>query len=410
MLKGVIFSVEDTIVTKDNQADENLRAELGKLAQYLRQRGIGFVVFTNRDWKEKNTNRTLQEALFESWGDFKYFSRLQNPNVPPKPSQKSTEYILKEMGWAQTEVLYIGASENDMITAVNGKLLFLRAKWYSDNIDYGFAFDTPKAMAKFIDTFCLREHDWCHEINNDGFKYYALAPFSTYKPEYTLYSEDARSAAKKGQGHQDFWIGAIVSSLYFSGLYLDLKFITVYPGHKSGSGNKVMDSAISIFGKCFRIKYISNLIIRHTDAIKSQTARNTGIAIDHLNQLNTINLNEKPNKSDTQQYANRIPLKGKTVLVLDDIATRGYSFEAARAFLEAAGANVVLVSWLKTINTDIDQIKVTKKFNPFEPNVFSLEDIQHVKTHSYHANIIDSLAPVELTELFQSYLNWDWPN
>lgn len=42
------------------------------------------------------------------------------------------------------------------------------------------------------------------------------------KEEYTLYSEDARAAAKHGLGHPDFWTGSLISSLYFSGIHKKL--------------------------------------------------------------------------------------------------------------------------------------------------------------------------------------------
>jgi hypothetical protein len=311
------------------------------------------------------------------------------------------------MGWQPTETVYIGSSESDMRTAVNGNLLFLRATWWANNTDYGFEFDRPKDIARFIDVFCLREHFWCHEIHDGNFQFYALAPFSTMKPEYTLYSEDARAAAKHGLGHPDFWIGALVSSLYFSGIHSEINHIAVYPGHQSGFGNLIMNDAISIFGKCFRANYIPDLIVRHTTALKSQHARNQGVQISHLNQLNTIHLNKYPHKNATTRYKTS-PLKaGKTILLLDDICTRGYSLEASRAYIERTGAKVIMASWLKTINTNIEQLGNIGPFDPYIPNTFAAPPV--AKLHYYHSNIVDHLAPAELSTTFASYKDWDWP-
>jgi len=298
-IKGVILSVEDVLFPR-GKVDQSIFKEVNKLINYFKAKNIDFVVFTNRHWTIGK--QPLEEKLKESWGDFPYFCRADDASIPAKPRTAATEYVLKKMGWNSIETLYIGASVSDMQTAVNGSLLFLRARWWANKSDYGFEFDTPKDIARFIDTFCLRDHLWCYEIHDGDFHYYALAPFSTMKPEYTLYSEDARAAAKHGRGHPDFWVGALVTSLYFSGIHQYINYITVYPGHEAGSGNSIMDEAISIFGKCFRKNYLSDLIIRHTTSIKSQVARNKGIAIDHLNQLNTIRLNGAPIKSKDRRY------------------------------------------------------------------------------------------------------------
>ncbi len=406
-IKGVILSVEDTLFPKGTTINAKVFSEVDKLIKFFKAKNIEFVVFTNRRWISSNDGKLLEDKLHERWGDFTYLSKDKNEDMPWKPKADATKYVLDLMGWKSTETIYIGASESDMQTAVNGELLFLRAAWWADKINYGFEFSSPKDIARYIDTFCLREHLWCHEIHHENFDYYALAPFSTMKEENTLYSLDARAAAKHGLGHPDFWTGALITSLYFSGLHKEIDYVSVYPGHKQGYGNNVMDEAISLFGKCFRKNYIPDLIIRHKTAIKSQTARNAGIEIDHLNQLNTIHINKLPLRTPETRYKSSPLGKGKTVLLIDDITTRGYSFEAARAFIEQTGAKVILVSWLKTINTDIYTLAPLPKFNPYIPNRF--ENVALGVTHRYRDNIVDNLAPAELTELFKKYQNWDWP-
>ncbi|EPO2189901.1 phosphoribosyl transferase [Escherichia coli] len=405
-IKGVILSVEDILVPK-GKIDSEIFAEVDKLIRYFRTKKIEFVVFTNRGWVVGDERTPLEDVLQKHWGEFKYLCRAKDKSIPGKPTADATKYVLDLMGWESTETLYIGASINDMQTAVNGELLFLRATWWADKTDYGFEFSTPKDIARFIDTFCLREHLWCHEIHDGDFNFYALAPFSTMKEEYTLYSEDARAAAKHGLGHPEFWTSALISSLYFSGIHKMINYVSVYPGHKQGYGNNIMDEAISIFGKCFRKTYIPDLILRHTTSKKSQKARNEGVAIDHCNQLNTICLNSQPHRNPRTTYKKPPLGPGKTVLLIDDITTRGYSFESARAYVQRTGAKVILVSWLKTINTDISTLGELHDFNPYQANHF--ENVPLGKSHSYRANIVDILAPAELTRLFSAYQQWDWP-
>lgn len=406
-LKGVIISIEDTLLPKGKgKFDKAIFDEVTKLIRFLQVKGIEFVVFTNRNWTLEG-NTPLEDVLKKYWGDFEYISRAKDPSVPPKPQAAATNYVMKKMGWIPTETIYIGSSENDMRTSVNGSLLFLRATWWANNTDYGFEFDSPKDIARFIDVFCLRDHLWCHEIHDGNFQFYALAPFSTMKPEYTLYSSDARAAAKFGLGHPEFWIGALVSSLYFSGIHTKINHIAVYPGHKAGFGNSVMNDAISIFGKCFRANYIPDLIIRHKTALSSHESRNKNVSISHLNQLNSIHLNKTPLKNATTRYRNSPLRTGKTVLLLDDICTRGYSLETARAYIEKTGANVIMASWLKTINSNIERLGVIGSFDPYVANKFT--NALPAKTYFYHENIVDHLAPSELSTVFASYQNWDWP-
>lgn len=403
-IKGVIISIEDTLLPK-GKVDRVTFDEVTKLIAFFKKRNIDFVVYTNRNWTFNN--RKMKDVLFERWGSFTYLSRYDDASIPAKPRAEAIRYVLNLKGWANNETLYIGASESDMQTAVNGKLLFLRATWWANKTDYGFEFDSPKDIARFVDTFCLRSHLWCHEIHDGDFNFFALAPYSTMKAEYTFYSEDARNAAKHGSGHPDFWLGALISSLYFSNVHNEVDYICVYPGHKSGAGNEIMNDAITIFGNCFRKAYIKDLIVRHTTAIKSQKARNSGMEIDHLNQLNTINLNPYPRRANGVAYKNNPLRKNKTVLLIDDITTRGYSLESARAYIEQTGAKVIMASWLKTVNTDIAQLGFLGNFNPYVANTFLKAPVE--KIHRYRDNIVNVMAPVELNNILKGYENWDWP-
>lgn len=409
-LKGVILSVEDTLVNM-GKIKQDVFEEVEKLMAFFKTRGIKPILLANQ--KRTLTDNTtgevkdLYDALEEKFEDLSVFTRLRDPKVPPKPQRAATEYVLKEMGWESNEVIYLGSDDDDMRTAVNGDILFLRATWYSNNTDYGFEFSCPKEVARFIDTLCLRDHFWSHEIKDGDFEYYALAPFSTYKEAFRKYSENARAAAKFGQGDVDFWLGALVTSMYFTGIHKRINFIAAYPGHGAGVDNDKMNSDLLTFGKCFRKNYLHNLIERHTTALKSQTARNQGIALDHHNQLNTIKLNQLPTRNYNQQYA-RSPLgRNKTVLLVDDICTKGWSLDTARKYIEKTGAKTIMVTWLKTINTNYCSIGDLGEFNPYTANNFT--NIPMGREYSYHAHLVDHSASEELGEQLDQYLNWDWP-
>ncbi|EGX6964193.1 TPA: phosphoribosyl transferase [Vibrio alginolyticus] len=409
-LKGVILSVEDTIMNM-GRIDEDVFREVEKLMAFFKLRGITPVLLANQKRTFTNSDtgevRDLYDVLDDHFEELVIFTRLRDPKVPPKPQSAATEYVLNNMGWESNEVVYIGSNDDDMRTAVNGSILFLRATWYSNNTDYGFEFSEPKEVARFIDTLCLREHFWSHEIIDGDFEYYALAPFSTYKEAFRKYSENARAAAKFGQGDVDFWLGALVTSMYFTGIHKRINFITAYPGHKAGVDNDKMNIDLLTFGKCFRKKYLHNLIERHSDALKSQTARNQGIALDHHNQLNTIKLNRLPIWNYNRPYTNPPLGRGKTVLLVDDICTKGWSLDAARKYIEKTNAKVVMVTWLKTINRNYCSIGDLGNFNPYQVNTFA--DVPMAQEYNYHTYLVDHNASEELGDQLEQYLNWDWP-
>ena len=412
-LKGIILSVEDVLINQ-GKIDQKVFEQVDLLMKFFKLRGIKPVLLANRRWTVTDSTTGKEQILFdvlkEKYDDLVIFSRHFDNNIPPKPQKAATAYILKEMSWQTNEVVYIGSNENDMRTAVNGNLLFLRASWYNDNTDYGFKFSEPKQIARFIDTLCLREHFWSHEIKDGDFEYYALAPFSTMRSDYARYSSDAKAAAKFGQGHPDFWLSALVTSMYFTGIHERIDFIAAYPGHQAGVGNDKMNGDLMTFAKCFRKGYLHDFIVRHKTAMKSQTARVQGRTLDHLNQLNTIHLNKLPTKNYADKpYTNQPVKRGKTVLIVDDICTRGYSFESARKYIEETGAKTILVSWLKTINTNIAGLGATAKFNPHIPNLFNHDSAPLGTSYSYHQHLVDHQASDELGDQFRDFVNWNWP-
>ncbi|MGQ5485340.1 phosphoribosyltransferase [Photobacterium damselae subsp. piscicida] len=410
-LKGVILSVEDTIMNM-GKIDATVFTEVEKLMAFFKLRGLKPVLLANKRRTitlNGSAPRDLYDYLDEHFPELTIFTRLRDPKIPFKKTKAATEYVLSEMGWESNEVVYIGSSHDDMITALHGSILFLRATWYSNKTDYGFEFSEPKEVARFIDTLCLREHFWSHEIIDGDFEYYALAPFSTspYKPTFAKYSHNARAAAKFGQGDVDFWLGALVTSMYFTGIHKRIDFIAAYPGHSEGVDNDKMCGDLMTFGKCFNKGYLHDLIERHKTAIKSQTARINKIPIDHHNQLNTIKLNKLPTKNYKTVYKKAPVKKGKTVLLVDDICTAGWSLDAGRKYIEKTGAKTILVTWLKTINTNYCSIGDMDNFDPYEANTFA--GIPMDKQYGYHEYHVDGVASEELGDHLELYLDWDWP-
>lgn len=410
MLRGVIFGI-DGVLAEEGPRNPEIGAEITRLFSFLRLRGLQPVVLANRQWtvNRNGENINFQDAYREAWGEFPWF--ISNiDGTPPKQSAAATRHVLDRMGWQENEVIYVGNTEADFRSAINGNLLFLNALWYSEQVsDYGIHVATPKDLGRFIDVFCLRDHFWHFTIEDDGLRYFALGPYSTRVEAFTDYSNDALATAKYNAGHPDFWTKYLYSSIYFTGLHQEINYVAAYPGHRQGSNNPMLREPLTRFSHCFRINYLSDLIVRHTTATKSASARASGGSVDHLNQLNTININRLPRKgADGESYKSPPVRPGKNILVLDDICTQGNSFEAARAFLGRTGANLICISLLKTINRDYLRLDNLPNFSPYEPHIFSATDYR-VRGYRYQDHIVDDQAPGEIALKLDNYLNWDWP-
>lgn len=161
----------------------------------------------------------------------------------------------------------------------------------------------------------------------------------------------------------------MAARIHFSGLGAEVNYVAPYPGHRTDSARPLLTNALKIVAGSLNVNYLDDLIIRHTDAQKSQALRNSGQVATHENQLRTIRLRRDPVRTGPQAIRYKSPslTTGKRVLIVDDICTQG-SFEAARAFIQATGATAVGVAWLKTPNNSYNRIA---SLNPEIRNPYS---------------------------------------
>jgi hypothetical protein len=412
-LKGVVFSLRNVIVRR-GRFDTKIFAELERLVLWLRNRGVQPVFVGNHPWVTTDPDgktEDLKDVLTKRWGQCPWYIAAHG-DMPFKPKASSMEYVLQAQGWEHNEAIYIGNTDDDMRTARNGRLLFLNAVWHGEASPYGYRFNSPLDVARFIDCFCLGATEWFWAIERGQVRVYAVAPFSTLSARYSdaqVYSAHARNTAKHFGGDATFWGRLLASRVYFSGLVDELDYITPYPGHSPSSQQPVVGDALTILADSLQKRYLPNLILRHAMAIKSQTARTSGGSVDHVNQLNTIHLNSHPDK-DKQggKYVSSPSKGGKMVLVVDDFCTQGNSFEAARSYIERTGARAICMSWLKTINTDYQMIiKPPAIVDPYMPNRIAVSPPQ--ASIPYSSAIRNSSAMSNLQEVFRSYYDWQWP-
>ena len=413
-LKGVIFSLRD-VIFHSGKIDPTLFAELEKLILWLKKCGVTPVFVSNRPWvfaKQDGSKENVELTMNQRWGQSPWYIASRG-DIPYKPQAAAIQTVLQKQGWQHNEVIYVGNTDDDMKTARNGKVLFLNAQWHGQANPYGYLFNSPLDVARFIDCFCLNTSDWFWAIEKPPLHAYAVAPFSTLSRNYLhaqQYSAHARNTAKHLGGDATFWGRLLASRVYFSGLVDQINYITHYPGHSPQSKQPVVSDALTILADSLQRRYIPDLLCRHAAAKKSQTARTTGQSVDHLHQLNTIYVEQHPIKDKKGGRYKTSPLRaGKSVLVVDDICTQGNSFEAARAFIRGTGAETICLSWLKTINTDYRALGANPTVqDPYKSYAF--QALPAVVDYPFSTSIRNNAATVNLDEIFQSYYQWDWPN
>jgi len=410
-IKGAVFSLRDVLIVQGTLSRE-LLSETTNLLKFLLSKGVLPVLVSNSAWTVGGT-KSAQQFLSELVGtELPYYQG--NRDMPVKQKPEAMAFVLQNHGWEPREVVYIGSTEDDMRAARNGGLLFLNASWHAENSPYGFHFDSPIDIARFIDCCCLGLGDWFWAVEDGPLRVYSIAPLAEYSkryPQAAEYSSDAKSAVKFNRGDIPFWGRLMAARIFFSGIGKEASYVAPYPGHRPNSKKSILTNALKIVSGSLQTQYLDDLIIRHSTAQKSQTARVKGLPLDHENQLNSIHLRRDPLRTGPKgmRYV-RPPLKtNKTVVIVDDICTEGHSMEAARHFIESTAARVICLSWLKTPGGNhykkISGLtpNITNPYAPYTAHSYSTE------IHTYDSGIRNADAPTEIAEAFKRYHGWKWP-
>jgi len=406
-LKLLLISVDGTIANAEKKVSQEILTKLALLANQLSHHGVRVALWSNRSWTYNKT-AALDDHFSQMAGIKVEAHGFHEDGAPSRRLADSVQPLLDQYGVEKHETILLGGTDEDMRVGVNNNLLHIRADWYGQQSDYGFSVQTVSDLARFCFVFALRKHPLFFGFSNGGLTYHSAGPFSTMVQAYSIFGDDARDAAKFGYGHPDFWFFLTISTLYFSGILAGVNYICTYPGHKAGGeapAEGSLQAALMRLGKCFRMSFYHDLIVRHVSADKSQPIK--AAQRTFTNQVQSIHLNSHPHKNFAPA-PNRgaISLRGKTVLVVDDICTSGRSLEAARAYIEAAGGKAKLFTWLRTINTPYWELSEELNLKPYQANVVASEPSSN--QHSYASGVIDRSAPAELAQVFSLYSRWAW--
>lgn len=334
-IEGVVFDVGGTLVTSRGEAQPRVSAALGRL------HNIGVQLIAAGNHPRRDVLRDLRSA--ELLQDLDLVASKTDVGAN-KGSPAWIEYICAETGLAPNQLLYVGDSHYDMVTALQGSVVYAHAGWSNNSGEYGLNAPAPGWVPAVIEHIFRKRHLW----------YWSLDAFDGLgRPVWVRTLLDSRGAGdivlqralinafKSDASPQvgsmtlrEFVMLHMLASLYASDIPACVRLWTTYPG-STGEQNRAMGDFIDMAAKLFYRRYDPDLFVRHRPALRSRDAYKNGGAVGAFrNQLDTVLVAPSRRKK----------IAGNGILVVDNYITRGASVESARNLLLNAEAEEVFIA------------------------------------------------------------------
>lgn len=277
-----------------------------------------------------------------------------------------TDFHIKE-----NEVVYIGDSDHDMQTAVNSKIIYFNAEWSNPDYKYGIPIISPDILPMILKHFFIKEHLWYWSIDSSDLRKQPVIDraliqgrdigVGNFKNSLLRWAKDGIDSKIDSITLSEFLLYLLLGNLYLDGMYSEIDTVAVIPGHQGGH-NPLMEKSLNRMAMLFRDTFNPNLLHRHTKAKKSAFARKAGDPLTFRDQVITMCLScDLKNRSKM--------IDGKTILMIDDFITEGFSTEWARNLLYNAGARKVISVTIGAFHDAIEVQSITKgfKWNSYSP-------------------------------------------
>ena len=333
-IKAIFWGFYDTIVTKEN----NIIQDVINVIQDLHRQDIKIAILANEPSRHR-----IKEIC----------SKYQLPIdliVTPeyirkkKPSPEFVYYACERLGVKPNQTIYIGSHpRTDLFCAHNAKIFFFTANWFlqKEDIEYALRLDTPQELISYLNIFFSKRYPWSWIVNDTRFGYpvkiRALMPYAQSADDSKIRELSKYAVQIKWGQHNvvQFFSLHLLTSLYLENIH-DYKYWIIYPSSEPGKRNTLLNNIFEYIIRFFHSKEkfdnIDKIIVRLHKAEKSAYTRSQGKSVDFLNQTGTVGLDE--------EFASKI--EKRTVLVIDDFTTEGFSFECARNLLFSVGAKDVI--------------------------------------------------------------------
>jgi hypothetical protein len=326
-VKLVMLDLDGTLIKDNDQAQPGTR----EMTASLKEAGLKIAVATNR--RGAYQTQQLLKGLGISYDlvEDRAFANNQPKGSPAWITELCTYFKVQT-----NEIAYLGDTDNDMRTAVNGRVVYFHAGW-TGTYPYGISVPRPQLFSLIIRECYMNPTGWYWQLaTTDGrgrkVDVKALmdsrgAGISTFKNDMLGFLKDGKNPRVGPMTVGTFIAQHLLGNLYADGLLNVIDTWTVYPSSKPDKSNTVLDYATRQMARLFRDKSVQALV-RHTAAVDSGEARRDRKSVGFENQINTVHLNPEA----------KAAIRGRRIAILDDFMTAGYSMECARNLLFEADA------------------------------------------------------------------------
>lgn len=365
-VKGVIFDVTETLLTGRSSA---ITPVAGIPQAIDRLHALDVQVIAAGNHPHASLARALQKA-----GLYCDLVVGHDDVGKNKGSPLWVQHICSSTSLKANELLYIGDSDQDMITAVQGRVIYAHAAWgNAKTYRYGLDAPAPGWVPTVVELIFQKQQPWYWSVNtHDALRRVATARAMTDALDHLALRDPLLNVFKgerdftignSSMGFRDFIMLNLLASLYHEDTFSNVDLWTTYPG-STGKPNTIMGEFLAVAALLFRQQYRSDLFIRHRRAQHSAEAYKK-----HLNPMDAAF-----NQFDTVQInpIHRQLLRDKRVLILDDFMTRGITTECGRNMLLSAGAGGVVIAAIAKYPSDFHVITVQDQtWDPFSVGALS---------------------------------------
>ncbi len=273
-----------------------------------------------------------------------------------KGSPRWIDMACERLGVKTNELLYVGDSKWDMITASQRGVVYFHAGWAAAHDRYGVNVESPNQLRLILKDIFLKDDSnlwyWSLDaVDDDGRPVVARALIdgngANLKSLKTLLMslKSGQDSVLGTMKFRRFLILHLLAALYLEGLTKEITLWCTYPG-SSGKLNLLVDELLDTAARLIRAQLKLGLISRHSPVPASHTLRIQRLPAPFSLQTDSILLH-----ADSKL---RQKIEGKTVAVFDDFITRGNAAEAARNFLMQLGAAKIVSIGIGKYGADYD--------------------------------------------------------
>lgn len=246
----------------------------------------------------------------------------------------------------ENESLYIiGCVQEDAEIAFNFKRMLFHPTWIKDCSqkikDYGHPVSSIESLIRATEIMAIHKSNYFTMDKSEQFIVTSIFNGNTFG---NYVSNDEKAIREifhmvlkkdKKRGFTELYYH-IISELLTNPIYKSVDYWGVFPSSKKDKKNQFMEFIKErtrlIYGK----KIKENVFVRYSDMPAKKDSKNTRLFFKSSKDFETLEINPNLTKNP-KNY-----IKGKTICILDDYVTNGYSAEAAKHILLNAGAKKVI--------------------------------------------------------------------